>query len=258
MPVGSVVTFTYIVTNTGNITLTNIVVTDNQLGVIGTIPSLAPGASATLTDTDIAIAGQYRNDSNATDGHVSDDDPGHYFGAAPAIDLEKYVNDEDADLPTGPIVWVGDTVTFDFTVTNTGNILLTNVVVTDDVYRLIGTIPALAVGESQTLTITAIALAGQHTNMGAVDTNEDVSDTDPGNYFANNPCVDIEKLINGQDADCAPGVIICGDRDCLLVYEFIVTNCGNVPLTNITVDDNVLGHIGDLQFLEPGESYTFT
>ena len=37
--------------------------------------------------------------------------------APPPIDLETYVNGDDADAPTGPIVAVGSTVTFDFVVT---------------------------------------------------------------------------------------------------------------------------------------------
>jgi LPXTG-motif cell wall-anchored protein len=48
---GDTVTYTFKVTNTGEVTLFDILVTDDKLGTIGTIPSLAPGASATLTKT---------------------------------------------------------------------------------------------------------------------------------------------------------------------------------------------------------------
>ena len=48
---GGDVTFTYVVTNTGDTALTNVVVTDDILGAIGVVSSLAPGASATLTKT---------------------------------------------------------------------------------------------------------------------------------------------------------------------------------------------------------------
>ncbi len=49
----------------------------------------------------------------------------------PAIDIEKYVNGDDADTPTGPSVNIGDTVTFDYVVTNTGEIPLFDVVAVD-------------------------------------------------------------------------------------------------------------------------------
>ncbi|MFW2333091.1 hypothetical protein, partial [Ilumatobacter sp.] len=46
----------------------------------------------------------------------------------PAIDIEKFVNGVDADDPTGPVVAVGDTVTFTYVVTNTGEVPLDDVV----------------------------------------------------------------------------------------------------------------------------------
>jgi len=49
--VADTVTFTYVVTNTGNATLSNVVVTDDVLGAIGVVTSLAPGASHTFTKT---------------------------------------------------------------------------------------------------------------------------------------------------------------------------------------------------------------
>jgi len=48
---GGSVTYTYIVENTGDTTLYSIEVTDDKLGLIGTIPSLAPGGTETLTKT---------------------------------------------------------------------------------------------------------------------------------------------------------------------------------------------------------------
>ena len=55
------------------------------------------------------------------------------IAAAAAIDIEKLTNGADADTATGPLVAVGDPVTFTYEVTNTGNVGLENVVVVDDV-----------------------------------------------------------------------------------------------------------------------------
>ena len=51
VPEGTVVTYTYLVTNTGDTTLFNVSVDDDVIGHIDTIASLAAGASATLTAT---------------------------------------------------------------------------------------------------------------------------------------------------------------------------------------------------------------
>src|SRR5205807_9857204 len=49
--VSGTVTYTYVVRNTGDTTLFNILVTDDILGAIGQLASLAPGESATLAKT---------------------------------------------------------------------------------------------------------------------------------------------------------------------------------------------------------------
>lgn len=60
----------------------------------------------------------------------------------------------DADTPPGPHAIKGIKVQFKFVVTNTGNKVLTNVKVTDNVFGLIGTLPSLAPGESYEWIIT--------------------------------------------------------------------------------------------------------
>lgn len=81
----------YIVTNSGTLTLTNIVVTDDIMGAVGVINSLAPNTSQTLTSSAIAALGLNNSAANAlaqpvdaggspVGGTVSATDAGIYTG----------------------------------------------------------------------------------------------------------------------------------------------------------------------------------
>ena len=188
--VGSTVNFTYVVTNTGNVPLANVAVTDDKLGPITSFTGDANNNGLLdLTETWIytrtatAVAGQQTNVGTATARDVndppgtpvSDDNPANYFGDAPAIQVVKFVNSQDADTPTGPHVAVGSTVTFTYVVTNTGNVPLANVAVTDDKLGPITSFTGdannnglLDLTETWTYTTTATAVAGQQANVGTV------------------------------------------------------------------------------------------
>ena len=85
--VGSPVTWTYLVSNTGTMPLTGVVVVDDR-GVTVTCgqSTLAVGQSMTCTGSGVATLGQYRNvgtvTANWTGGQVSDSDASHYLGRA--------------------------------------------------------------------------------------------------------------------------------------------------------------------------------
>ena len=89
LEVGSTVTWTYVVTNTGQVGLTEVVVTDDR-GVAVSCPatSVAVGGSMTCTGSGVATAGQYRNvgmvTAKSTAGTVTHSDASHYFGELPA------------------------------------------------------------------------------------------------------------------------------------------------------------------------------
>ncbi|CAG0950557.1 hypothetical protein METP2_00183 [Methanosarcinales archaeon] len=82
---GNPVIWTYIVTNIGNVDLTNVIVTDDK-GVTVTCPktALAVGESMTCTASGTAAAGQYENigTANGTNASktVTATDPSHYYG----------------------------------------------------------------------------------------------------------------------------------------------------------------------------------
>ncbi len=254
IPEGGAVTWRYVVTNTGNVDLTDVAVTDNM----GVIPVYVSGdvnddGILQVDETWVyeaggtAIAGQYENLGAvtaafaATGETVSDSDPSHYFGSAPAIEIEKATNGEDADAAPGPYIKVGDAVTWTYVVTNTGNVTLTDVAVTDDQGVVVSCPQAtLAVGESMSCTASGTAVAGQYANIGAVSgtppVGAAVTDEDPSHYFGSAPAIEIEKATNGEDADAAPGPSIpVGEA---VSWTYVVTNTGNVDLTEVAVTDD--------------------
>lgn len=107
-------------------------------------------------------------------------------GENPAIDIEKATNGVDADMAPGPSLFVGSSVEWTYVVENIGDVVLSDIVVTDNVTGDICTIGTLAPGASYTCTATGIAESGQYANLGTV-TGEycdvTVSDTDPSHYY---------------------------------------------------------------------------
>jgi hypothetical protein len=180
VPTGSTVTWEYQVTNTGNAPLTNVAVTDDKLGAISCPQTtLAVEATFTCTATGQAEAGQYANlgtvtalfePPGSTSITVTDSDPSHYFGATPAVDIEKSTNGEDADAAPGPTLPNGSTVTWAYVITNTGNTPLTQIAVTDDKLGAI-TCPktTLKAGATFTCEATGEAQTGQYANLGTVN-----------------------------------------------------------------------------------------
>jgi uncharacterized repeat protein (TIGR01451 family) len=201
---GSVVTFTYTVTNTGNVPLDNVEVNDDHLGTVTSFTGDTNGNGLldttetwTYTATDTATPGQYENVGDVTAdspfGFVADDDPSHYFGSAPGIHIVKLTNGDDANTLPGPSIEEGDPVTWTYVVTNTGNVPLQNVVVTDDQQGTVSSFTGdtngnglLDLSETWTYTLTDTAQDGPYSNIGTVNAESPISqpvmDDDPSNY----------------------------------------------------------------------------
>lgn len=280
IPQGTNPVFRYIVTNTGNVTLTNITLTDDKLGVI-TVPqtTLDPGDSFIVDETGVWMLGANNNIATVTgnDGNtiVSDTDPANYVGTieAPSIDVEKLVSPDngitffDADVAPGPDIPSTINPIFRYVVVNDGNVQLTNITLTDDVLGPI-IIPTTTLNPGQFFIVddTGIWAAGQNTNIATVtgdDNGNTLTDTDPANYFGvlANPAIDVEKLvspdggINFVDADLPPGPNVPQGTD--PIFRYVVTNVGNVSLTGITLTDDILGAITiPTTTLAAGESFT--
>ena len=256
---GQLLTFSGSVSNSGNVTLTNIVVLNNQPvagTAVFTLASLAPGAvtnftgsylaptncsvADTLTATGRSICGAaVTNSASATCSILT----------APAIVVTH------SCPPTSPLQ--GGLLTFSGTVSNAGNITLTNIIVVNNwpaANTVVFTLASLAPGATTNFTGSYVVPVNCCVAWSTlVASGQDcygvtVNDTDTTTcQVLTLPAIVVTKV-------CAPGALRPGD---LLTYSGTVSNAGNITLLNVTVANNQPGD-GSLLFgpaiLAPGET----
>ncbi len=183
---GETIVYTFTVTNTGNTTVADISIEDAKLGLESleiTPATLAPResgvatASYTISQADID-AGSVINTATATgtdpfenevtdvsdNGDETSDDDGNgdptddptetELPAVSSLSAEKSVifSDENGNLATD----VGETLVYTFTVTNTGNTTLYDIIIDDPMVEVTGGPIDLAPGASDSSTFTAV------------------------------------------------------------------------------------------------------
>lgn len=268
--VGSAVTWTYTVTNGGNVDLADVQVVDDQGAAVScpktTLPS---GETMTCTARGTAVEGQYGNTGTVSASppcgpRLTARDASHYFGSGNgALDIQTFVNNQDANEPPGPTIAVGAPITWTYRVTNSGVVSLSGIAVTDS--RGVAVIcPKSTLDPAGEMTCTASgrAQACQYDNLGTatgrtVD-GQQVNAVDPSYYFGNpNAAVSFEAKINSQDAGSPPGPTLPAGS--LASWTYIVANRGDVALGNVRVSDQSGGPVScPKSVLQPGELMTCT
>jgi uncharacterized repeat protein (TIGR01451 family)/gliding motility-associated-like protein len=250
--VGDVLNYTVVVTNTGNVTLSNVVVVDPLTGLNQTIASLAPTASQsfntsyTIVQSDLDN-GSVANTASASSGSVSVSDQVVVNATqSPALSIDKSVAESSYDA-------VGDVLNYTIVVTNTGNVTLSNVVVVDPLTGLNQTIASLAPTGSQSFntsyTVTQADIdAGSVANTASASSGSvSVSDQVVVNA-TQNPALSIDKSV-AESSYSAVGDV--------LNYTIVVTNTGNVTLSNVVVVDPLTGLNQTIASLAPTASQSF-
>ncbi|WUS97879.1 hypothetical protein OHA46_14860 [Streptomyces sp. NBC_00708] len=264
---GSQVPYDFVVTNSGGTTIDDLAVDDPKTGPVSCpVSSLAPGETVTCTATYTVTAADVTNgsiDNTATASGTSGGEPvtsppsseSVPIERAPGIEVEKRV-----ETP-GPYA-VGQTVTYGYTVRNTGGAELTDVAVHDDHVTDItcesATLaPAEEAGDSTTCTGTytitaADGTAGSVTNTAtATGTANGGTVTSPETYQTvpvGQPHLTLHKKVVSK------GPFRAGTE---VRYAYTVTNTGSTPLHDVHVADNrVATVVCDATSLAPGASTT--
>jgi uncharacterized repeat protein (TIGR01451 family) len=254
---GEVIHYTYTVTNTGEATLSDVSATDNILGDITlSKTTLASGESATgiasavvqesdlpgpLTNT-VTVQGMSEAGALVT---ASDEASVQLSSARSSIEVVLEAQDSRG-FPISPLdtLSVGETITYVYTVTNTGETLLTDLSLVDD--RL-GEIPlsrtTLAPWERVTgsfsVTITEADLPGPFMNtvvVTAIDpSKKTVTDSDTLVLFDLSSDGALTLLKTSGTTEAAVGDTI--------TYTYTIANTGDVMLTDLVLTDDHIGEI---------------
>ncbi|MFC4729045.1 DUF7507 domain-containing protein [Coralloluteibacterium thermophilus] len=271
---GSTVGYQFVVTNTGNVTLSGIAIDDDRLDAPATCAAttLAPGGTTTCTGTHTITqaeidAGEVRNTATATGiapggGTVASppDDADVGIDAAPALSLVK-----TAGTPSGNRA--GSTVGYQFVVTNTGNVTLSGIAIDDDRLDAPATCAATTLAPGGTTTCT-----GTHTitqaeiDAGEVRNTATATGTAPGGgtvasppddadvAIARNPALATDKALTANADEDASGTVTLHDT---LTYTVTATNTGTVTLANVEVrDDRIVPSSIVCASLAPGAACT--
>ena len=298
------VTYTFVARNTGNVTLTDVTITDpmfpagitiaddawpNRVGTLEPTESVTGTAVLTLTQ-ELIDAGWVENTARTTGTPpetYNPEDPENPIQPPNPEDTDRVVTDLDPN-PSIRVEKSGalagqavaeELVEYTFTITNTGNVTLADVVLEDP---LISGDPiaidaeawpdpeapgVLRPQESVTATATyALTLqdldSGSLVNIAYVEgtpppstdpedpqappvPNPKVDDSDPHTLpLPQSPALQLQKSSELQ------GDAVAGST---VEYGFTVTNIGNVTLTDVRIDDPLPG-LGELRYEWPGDA----
>ncbi|RWF46031.1 MAG: hypothetical protein EOS46_19120 [Mesorhizobium sp.] len=281
---GDTITWQYTVSNTGNVALSNIVVTDDHNDVV--VTAVLSGGfnvgdtnqdgkldttehwSFIGTSIDKAVIGDYANIGTVTGSAgavtVTDSDGSSYFGADPEIKIDKVTVDDGVKGDTLTIL-TNEPISWEYTVTNIGNVALSGISVTDSdggvtPVAVLGNGHVTNIGDSNDnnmldageiwkFSATGTSVAGPYSNTGTAsgsftdDANHTrtATATDDSGYTGADPHITLDKKTNGVDH----GLNIFQGQPVTWTYD--VKNDGNVALAHVVVtDDNgTAGTAGD-------------
>lgn len=246
--IGDTITYTYRLTNTGTVTLYTVTLSDDKLGplTVSTLP-LAPGESTAVTATTTVVAGHLpgplTNTVTVTGTNIlTEATPAATDTASVPLTYTVAITIDKTANPT--TATVGDQITYTYRITNTGQVTLTGVVLFDDE---LGTFPPISntLGPGQSATASAVKTIVQADLPGPVTNTATVTGTNIFGFdtavatdtasvtLTSTTAISLEKSVNVSTATLGQ----------VIIYTYLITNSGNVDLTNITLVDDKVGPI---------------
>ena len=277
---GETINYVITVKNDGNLTLTNVKIEDALTGNAGenawTIDTFAPGetqtfeASYVVTEADV-IAGKVVN--NAT-GEAENPDPKKEETPVTPGEKEDPVETPNPGLTviktsdkTGEVK-LGDKITYTITVTNNGNVTISEVKLEDSLTGDDWTLGNIKPGETVTKK-TTYTVTEKDIIAGKVENHATATGKEPGGKDItgegektvtteeSNPQITVTKETTSTPKNGKTYAL--GEK---ITYKITAKNTGNLTLTDVTVSDELTGNTGDKAFkidgnFKPGEEATF-
>ena len=272
--VGDTIEFTITVKNIYDEVKT--ITLEEQEGVTlnqATFENVQPGAEITatatytVTEADI-VNGTFKNNVKATFSGVDKEYTGtdtvdKFEKSNPHMTITKTTKDAEA----GHIYKLGETINYVITVTNDGNLTLTNVKVEDALTGNAGenawTIDTFAPGETQTFE-TSYVVTEADVLAGKVINNVTGTANNPDPKIPETPVTPGEKEDPIETPNPSLAVVKTSDKTGevklgeKVTYTIAVTNNGNVTINGVKLNDSLTGDNWTLGNIKPGETVTKT
>lgn len=258
---GDTIAYSFLVANTGQLSIDGITVTDNKVGAVTCpISSLTPGSSTTctanapyvITAADVA-AGSVDNTAGASgtpQGTTATVDAAQSStrtpttAPAPALSVVKSATPSDSASYR-----VGQVITYSFVVTNTGNVPVTDIALDDSTFSgsaPLGAIDCPAGSDALAPKAQTVCTAKYTLTQADVDATELTNAATASGTPASGGTVTAPRSSVTIPVDPAPGISLtktasaptaekAGGR---VTYGFAVTNTGNVSLSAPVVSES--------------------
>ncbi|UFU06218.1 DUF7507 domain-containing protein [Ruania halotolerans] len=283
---GQEITYTFVVTNTGNVPIEDIAIEETAFTGSGELPApvcesitLAPGAQTscatvyTLTEDDI-VAGSVANEASATGTPPGEEPIGSPPSeveiptpAEPGLSLTKTATPDEASA-------AGDAIEYSFLVENTGNVTIGDLTIDETEFTGSGelsalTCPATSLAPGQIITCTAdYVLTQADVDAGGVSNTATATGTPTGGEpISSEPSTEIVEVEQIGELEmtktATPDSATAAGEE--ITYSFLVENTGNITLSDLEVVDVAFTGTGDpidivcpdgvVAELAPGDSF---
>ncbi len=281
---GDTIPYTFTVTNTGQLPMQNVAISDPKVGPV-TCPSttLAAGVSEPCGPVDYTVTSA---DANAGNVHNSATVSGTVVGTTTTVTSTPSTTDTTAENPDPSISLVktgnppaastaGDNITFTYVATNTGNVTLTGVAIAEGTFTGTGTLsplsctqPVALAPDAQLICTATYTLTQADVDSRHLVNNASVSGTPPNGAPDVNATAQFSTPTPASPAltlskTAAPTTVTAPGQQ--VTYSFLVSNSGNVTMSNIAVTEGAFNGSGALSAvlcplttLVPGQKTTCT
>jgi LPXTG-site transpeptidase (sortase) family protein len=245
---GQVINYDYLLTNTTNITLTGITLSDNNTDSTPNCPqtslfvgySMTCTASHTVTQAELDTGGNLTNTALASsvEGGQTSSQLGIPIWQNPSLDLSKNVAEANYSA-------VGDVLHYSLATTNTGNVTLSNVSIADP---LLGFLACTPTQPTSLAPVATLSCTGSHTITQAdLDAGQFNNTANASGSFGGSP---VNATPAGQSVPAVQNPLIGVAKRVVSVigvstgiydvmYEIRVHNYGNVTLNAVQITDDL-------------------
>ncbi|MEU8386399.1 hypothetical protein, partial [Streptosporangium sp. NPDC048865] len=264
---GRLITYSYVVVNTGNTTLTGVEVEDTVFSGTGTpsaivcpVTTLAPGASTTCTNTYVTTQADIDAGSVVNTAVASGTPPTGpaVVSAPPSTATITVTGAPNLELlktaSPSTVAAAGQTVTYSYAVVNTGNTTLSALSVADTEFSGTGTppvatCPVTTLAPQATTTCTGTYTVTQaDIDAGSIVNSARASGTPPTGPPVTSapPSIATVEVVSAPGLEllktASPSTVAAAGRT--VTYSYVVVNTGNTTLSALSVADTEFSGTG--------------